>query len=107
MSHTAMASCTQCHVVEEAPMPGGADLPPDPRDVGNAFVGLPSPTAGPRAWDVAPPQVPHRTFMRENCDSCHGVNGRDALRSSHPWRESCEQCHAASAQADGRPGVPR
>ncbi|MDP2304709.1 MAG: multiheme c-type cytochrome [Pseudomonadota bacterium] len=107
MSHTSYASCTQCHVVQEAPMPGGADLPPDPRVVGNTFVGVASPTAGPRAWSVAPPQIPHRTWMREQCDSCHGVNGRDALRSTHPSRASCEQCHAASAATDQRPGVAR
>jgi cytochrome c-type protein NapB len=105
MSHTAYTSCTQCHVVEEAPMPGGADLPPDPRAVANSFVGMPSPTAGPRTWDVAPPQIPHRTWMREACDSCHGVNGRDAIRSTHPWRESCTQCHAPSAELDQRAGV--
>ncbi|MFN7143726.1 MAG: hypothetical protein ACK4YP_08135 [Myxococcota bacterium] len=105
MSHTSYTSCTQCHVVEEAPMPGGADLPPDPRAVPNAFVGLASPTEGPRAWDIAPPQIPHPTHMRERCDSCHGVNGRDALRSTHPWRASCEQCHTASAEIDLRAGV--
>ncbi|MDO9280691.1 MAG: diheme cytochrome c precursor [Pseudomonadota bacterium] len=107
MSHASYTSCTQCHVVQEAPMPGGADLPADPRLVANSFVGLASPTAGPRAWSVAPPQIPHRTWMREECDSCHGVNGRDALRSTHPWRASCEQCHTASATVDQRPGVPR
>ncbi len=105
MSHARYTSCTQCHVVEEAPMPGGAELPADPRAVENTFVGLASPTAGPRAWAVAPPQIPHRTWMRERCDSCHGVNGRDALRSTHPWRASCEQCHTASAEVDQRPGV--
>lgn len=107
MSHKVFTSCTQCHVVDEAPMPGGADLPPDPRAVANAFAGLASPEAGPRAWDIAPPQVPHTSWMRERCDSCHGVNGRNALRSSHPDRTSCEQCHAASAETSLRPGVPR
>jgi cytochrome c-type protein NapB len=87
-------------------MPGGQDLPPDPRAVDNSFAGFPSPDQGPRAWDIAPPQIPHRTFMRERCESCHGVNGRDAIRSSHPYRQSCEQCHAASAEKDLRPGLP-
>jgi cytochrome c-type protein NapB len=107
MSHSALTSCTQCHVVEAAPMPGGADLEADPRAVQSLFVGLPSPEAGPRAWAVAPPQVPHSTWMRERCESCHGVNGRQALRSSHPERESCEQCHATSAALSQRPGLPR
>ena len=106
MSHTAYTSCTQCHVVTESPIPGGADLIPDPRDVPNVFVGLEATPAGPRAWSIAPPQLPHTTWMRERCDSCHGVNGRDAIRSSHPWRESCQQCHAQSAALDLRPGLP-
>lgn len=94
-SHELYTSCTQCHVVAESPVPGG-DLPADPREVANSFVGLASPVAGARVWSIAPPQIPHRVAMRERCDSCHGVNGRDALRSTHPWRESCEQCHAAT-----------
>ena len=96
VSHKLGVSCTQCHVVEESPIPGGEGVPEDPRVVKNSFVGLVSPTAGPRASTIAPPQIPHRTWMREECDSCHGVNGRDALRAGHPWRESCEQCHTAA-----------
>lgn len=106
MSHTRLTNCTQCHVVDAAPMPGGETLPPDPRVVANTFDGLDSPTAGTRAWSIAPPQIPHRTAMREQCDSCHGVNGRNALRSTHPSRASCEQCHAASAETNLRPGLP-
>lgn len=104
-SHALYTSCTQCHVVVDSPVPGGA-LPPDPRAVESRFDGLDSPESGPRAWSVAPPQVPHRTQMRERCDSCHGVNGRDAIRSTHPWRESCQQCHAASAGVDGWAAFP-
>ena len=59
---------------------------------------------GNRAWSIAPPEIPHRTFMQERCESCHGVNGRDAIRSTHPWRQSCEQCHAPSAEFDQRGG---
>jgi cytochrome c-type protein NapB len=105
MSHTSYSSCTQCHVVTEAPMPGGDDLPNDPRAVASSFRGMSEPTGGPRASAVAPPQVPHRTFMRENCDSCHGLNGSAAMRSSHPWRTSCQQCHAAPAILDQRTGA--
>lgn len=104
MPHRELASCTQCHVGDDAPMPGGADLPPDPRAVPNSFAGLSSPDSGPRFQPIGPPQVPHRAFLRERCDACHGVNGRDPIRSTHPWRESCEQCHTASAAIDQRPG---
>ncbi|MCL4684586.1 hypothetical protein KJ059_07510 [Myxococcota bacterium] len=104
MSHRELTSCTQCHVTDEAPMPGGEPLPADPRSAPNTFAGRLPATAGPRAWEIAPPQVPHTTWMRERCESCHGVNGRDALRTPHPDRQSCEQCHASSAEANLRPG---
>lgn len=103
MSHREMTSCTQCHVVSAAPMPADAWLPKEVAE--NAFVGLQPPTAGARAWSIAPPTIPHRTSMREACLSCHGPLGREALRSSHPDRETCTQCHAASAELDLRPGL--
>jgi len=103
--HDAYTSCTQCHVTAVTPMPGGYDLEVDPRNVANSFDGLPSPVMGPRAWDIAPPEIPHTSQMRERCHSCHGVNGRDAIRSSHPWRQSCTQCHAPNAEKDRRLGL--
>ena len=107
MSHTELTSCTQCHVVAQAPMPGGEALPPDPRDVPSSFVGMASPDHGPRAWSIAPPQVPHKVFMRERCESCHGDLGRGGMQTPHPWRDNCEQCHAGPAEVDQRPGVKR
>lgn len=101
MPHSDYASCTQCHVVMETPMPGAA-LPPDATFAANSFQGLASPYEGPRAWSIAPPQVPHHTQMRENCVSCHGPNGQSPMQSSHPDRQECSQCHAAPAAADLR-----
>jgi cytochrome c-type protein NapB len=95
MSHPLYSNCTQCH----APVgnPGfGPEFP-----VENAFAGLIGPTQGPRAWTGAPPLIPHRTFMREDCMSCHGLAGRPGMRSTHPWRGNCQQCHAGSAEHDG------
>lgn len=103
LPHDNFTSCTQCHVSESPPMPGSAG--PDPRAVGNSFVGLQAPRQAERASPVAPPQIPHQTFMRENCMSCHGPLGANALRTSHPSRQSCTQCHASSATLDQRPGV--
>lgn len=100
--HDAYTNCTQCHVVESGPAPGKVEQA-DPRAVDNAFVGLSSPTEGPR-WSLAPPQIPHSTRMRDNCLSCHGPLGANALRSTHPSRESCTQCHTSSAEIDLRPG---
>lgn len=102
--HDTFTSCTQCHVVTEAPMPGTvAEV--DPRLGANSFAGMASDSAGPRAWSIGPPQIPHRTWMRESCLACHGPNGDSPMKSSHPERESCTQCHTASAEVDLRAGV--
>ncbi len=103
MSHDELSSCTQCHV-PSSHFEHNAEIATDPRMVENSFVGMESPTAGPRASLVAPPQVPHQFHMRERCVSCHGVNGRAAVRTSHPARFNCTQCHTTQADVDKRPG---
>jgi cytochrome c-type protein NapB len=97
ISHPVYSNCTQCHVESSNRL-----LTRDETDAAgaNGFVGVVSPTAGERAWVGAPPTVPHSSWMRENCSSCHGVNGREGIRSSHPWRQSCTQCHGLSAELD-------
>ncbi|NND95800.1 MAG: diheme cytochrome c precursor [Pirellulaceae bacterium] len=96
MSHGFLANCTQCH----------APPPPKPFDdamvsVQNSFVGLPAPTKGERAYPGAPPTIPHSTWMRQTCLSCHGNEaGWAGLQSTHPWRINCQQCHAPSARLD-------
>jgi cytochrome c-type protein NapB len=99
ISHAPYQSCTQCHVVASDPR-GMAGAPPPAE---NRFVGLTSPTGGDRALATAPPQIPHPTLMRSECGSCHGVGGRNGIRSTHPYRQSCTQCHAPSAALDQRP----
>ena len=103
ISHEKLTNCNQCHVPDFQET--AATLPKDPRDVPNSFVGLAPPKRGPRAWSIAPPQVPHSSFMRENCISCHGESGSSPMRSSHPQRQNCTQCHAPSAALDLRPGM--
>ena len=97
MSHQVLANCTQCHVEST-----NLDLPPNDRlRVGaSRFEGMASPGPGERAWPGAPPIIPHTTWMRENCASCHGLIAQQGLRTSHPWRYNCTQCHAPSAQLD-------
>jgi cytochrome c-type protein NapB len=96
MSHGFLVNCLQCH----------ATPPPKPfahLDVvaANNFVGLPAPTSGERAFPGAPPVIPHSTWMRERCLSCHGgVAGWPGLEVTHRWRTNCKQCHALSAQLE-------
>lgn len=94
MSHAFLANCTQCHV-ENNPRHMRATLFRE-----NEFAGLKAPTAGPRAFAGAPPQIPHSTWMRTDCMSCHGYEGRHGIRTTHPWRNNCLQCHAPSATMD-------
>lgn len=100
MSHAYLTNCTQCHA--EA---SGASPAPAAPFVDSDFAGVGSPGEGSRAWQGAPPTIPHRTFMRESCFACHGPTGTSAIRTTHPWRTSCTQCHAPAASLDQRPSI--
>lgn len=96
MSHGFLVNCLQCH----------ATPPPKPfahveAEVATTFTGLPAPTSGERAFSDAPPVIPHSTWMRERCLSCHGgAAGWPGLEVTHRWRANCLQCHASSAELD-------
>ncbi|QDT11969.1 diheme cytochrome c precursor [Planctomycetes bacterium K23_9] len=99
MSHEFLGNCVQCH----APM---APTPFRSLDatVQTSFVGLPAPKQGKRAYQGAPPTIPHSQWMRQNCSACHGgPNGWAGMQSTHPWRTNCTQCHAPSASLDQMP----
>ncbi len=100
ISHPHYSSCTQCHVAS-----GDVALPPTESArlaplAENRFVSVQPPLRGNRAWPLAPPTVPHATFMRTDCLSCHGPRGLFGLRTPHPDRQSCTQCHALDAKLD-------
>lgn len=97
MSHPEYASCTQCHA---PPAPFDAKLA---MSAGNSFQGLEVAPTGSRAWFGAPPEMPHKLHMREECSSCHGPHGQPGMRTTHPERQSCTQCHAPSAVLNQRP----
>lgn len=107
MSHDFKSQCLQCHAQEGGTGAAGdvllADALAGQGTYGrNVFAGYRGPTTGERAWNIAPPEIPHRTFMRENCLSCHAEGGSAPLRTTHPERASCQQCHAPSAALDQR-----
>ena len=94
MSHPLFSNCTQCHV-------GTASLDmPNAMVRANHFVGLAAPEAGPKAFAGAPPQIPHSTWMRVDCLSCHGQTSYRGLQTTHPWRQNCQQCHAPSSSLE-------
>ena len=94
--HAEYSQCMQCHVKTHT---GDVEL-----FVESEFAGLDFPGKGVRAHDYAPPTIPHKTFMRENCLACHGPKGDRDLRTTHPERSQCQQCHVPEAtQNYGRP----
>jgi len=82
---SAISRCAQCHVFHTT----------DDLFVSNSFRGLRQDLrAGTRLHDNAPPVIPHKQFMRENCAACHsGPAAREEVRTSHPERVRCTQCH--------------
>lgn len=100
MSHELHTSCTQCHVPSVGPRIPVQDVALKEPLAENQFVGLNAPLKGTRAWPLAPPTIPHRTLMRNDCLSCHGPQGLFGLRTPHPERQSCQQCHAPGAELD-------
>ena len=112
-------SCTQCHTERGMAVPDVGFAPPSPHEqtaglsamsnckqchvfattseefVENDFVGLAQDMrSGRRLNDYAPPVLPHRVFMRENCAACHtGPAAREDIRCTHPERTRCQQCH--------------
>lgn len=85
MGMSAISRCRQCHVFSTT----------ETSFVDNGFVALRQDLrSGRRLNPVAPPTIPHKTFMRENCAACHsGPAAREEIRTTHPERIRCRQCH--------------
>lgn len=90
--HPEFSNCMQCHVQ------GAVN---EVIDVQNSWQGLEEPAGGMRAHEFAPPLIPHRITLRENCLSCHGPDNPDEkLRTTHPERSNCQQCHVAAEDVE-------
>ena len=81
-----VARCQQCHVEQRTEELFRA----------TSFAGFPQDLrSGERQHEEAPPVMPHRLFMREQCAACHsGPAAREEIRTDHPERLNCLQCHA-------------
>lgn len=102
MSHPPYAMCTQCHVAASQGVPVDETLSAAAQVESN-FEGVRSAVAPLLMMPGAPPQIPHPSFMRESCNSCHGPAGTPGLQTSHPERVNCVQCHAPAALVDQQP----
>jgi hypothetical protein len=79
--------CQQCHVFRRAETTF--------RELETDFAGLRQEfVPSERLYPGAPPVIPHRIFMRENCTSCHsGPVARPEIVCKHTERTNCRQCH--------------
>ncbi len=93
---SAISNCRQCHVFRRT----------DALFASNSFAGLAQDLRhGRRLSEAAPPTIPHKTFMRENCLACHsGPAAREEIRTSHPERARCTQCHMPVRTTGAFPG---
>ncbi len=98
VSHPHFTSCTQCHVESVSSGP----FQPS-QVIENEFNGLERSGPGQRAYAGAPPTIPHRLWLRNDCTSCHGLVARPGLRTTHPWLTNCVQCHVTSEQINQLP----
>jgi len=100
MSHPYYTNCIQCHVAAEGL---GSRWNTSNYDLhtGNGFSGMVSiGLKGERAYENAPPTIPHSTWMRQTCLSCHGPLGTAAIQTAHPDRSNCLQCHASQPSSE-------
>ena len=87
---SAGSRCTQCHVYQVT-----TDTFVD-NDFASVRTGSPS---GDRLYDGAPPVMPHRLHMREDCMACHaGPGARPEIATTHPERTRCRQCHVEATE---------
>lgn len=88
----ATTRCRQCHV----------EVLDEGLFVQNDFEGLPQDLRpGSRLYAGAPPTIPHRVLMRENCAACHvGPGARQGIVTTHPERTRCRQCHVPVTTRD-------
>ncbi len=86
------SNCRQCHVFRET----------EAVFVASGFVGTPQDLRrGDRMYPHAPPVIPHRAFMREDCAACHAGRGaREEVRCTHPERLRCAQCHVPAVTSE-------
>lgn len=100
LPHGGLVSCRQCHV--EGLNDRFEGTVGEPVQVANRFQGRRRAQPVESASNLAPPPIPHTTWMRGTCIACHGPAGPEGLRTPHLERVMCLQCHAPSAELDQR-----
>lgn len=89
--HPQLINCNQCHV------PANTDR----LFKESTFTRAEEPEKGQAAMEGAPPVIPHKLLMRENCLSCHaGPSAPREIRTTHPERVNCRQCHVPASSGE-------
>lgn len=92
--------CQQCHVFRRSESTFN-NSPNDFSGLSQHFV------PAERLYPGAPPVIPHRVFMRENCASCHsGPAARLEIVCRHIQRANCRQCHVPQTAPDDEAAAP-
>ena len=55
-------------------------------------------TVAPRAFEGAPPLIPHDVEVDMPCLDCHRTGENNAVITSHPERFNCVQCHIPTVE---------
>lgn len=46
-----------------------------------------------KSVQTSPPVIPHKSYQRQNCLSCHSNSPASVKPTNHPERANCIQCH--------------
>ncbi len=87
--HPELVNCTQCHVRGNGP-----EIFKKTVTIKTNWLAITEPKMGSRNHPFAPPTVPHRLHMRDNCAACHNQSHPNTdIRVNHSQRKNCMQCH--------------
>ncbi len=89
--HPEYKNCQQCHVRAQPP----AYVSRAKTKTKTDWQGWASPGKGTRQHPLAPPTIPHRLFLHDQCTACHHPDAVQTpkLARDHAQRTNCLQCH--------------
>lgn len=92
--HPELNNCQQCHVRGKRPVIFKKSVTVD-----SNWLAATEPKLGNRNHPLAPPTIPHRLHMRDNCAACHHHrHPNEDQRVDHSQRKNCMQCHVPDDQ---------
>ena len=92
--HPEWHNCQQCHVRGSGP-----EIFKKTVTIETNWKPITEPKLGSRNHIHAPPTMPHKLHMRENCASCHNKSHPNPdTRVEHSERKNCMQCHVPDYQ---------